>query len=117
MSRAIKKQLFSNVIRASAADDPIFDNGIRTALPQEELATSFFFISDYMYGGCLTFTAHLLHTLNRKEVFRIAKKGLKRERRTLVTESDIKMFHLNTWILCKISSSPICISTLNAWKS
>jgi glycosyltransferase involved in cell wall biosynthesis len=81
MSRAIKKQLFSNVIRASAADDPIFDNGIRTALPQEEPATSFFFISDYMYGGCLTFTAHLLHTLNRKEVFRIAKKRFEKRKK------------------------------------
>ncbi|HKI09593.1 MAG TPA: hypothetical protein VKA09_14455 [Nitrososphaeraceae archaeon] len=80
MSRAIKKQLFSNVIRASAADDYIFDNGIRTALPQEEPTTSFFFISDYMYGGCLTFTAHLLHTLNRKKVCRIAKKFEKRKK-------------------------------------
>jgi hypothetical protein len=33
-----------------------------------------------MYGGGLTFTAHLLHTLNRKKVFRIAKKFEKREK-------------------------------------
>ena len=70
MSRAINKQLSSNVTRTV---DPIFDNGSST-LPKEEATTSFFFISDYMYGGCLTFTAHLLHTLNRKQVFRIAKR-------------------------------------------
>ena len=33
-----------------------------------------------MYGGCVTFTAHLLHTLNRKKVFRIAKKFEKRKK-------------------------------------
>ena len=57
-----------------------FDNGSST-LPQEETTTSFFFISDYMYGGCVTFTAHLLHTLNRKEVFRIAKKFDRRKKK------------------------------------
>jgi hypothetical protein len=62
MSRAINKQLSSNVTTAA---DPIFDNDSST-LPQEETTTPFFFISDYMYGGCVTFTAHLLHTLNRK---------------------------------------------------
>ena len=66
----MNKQLSSNVRRTVG---PIFDNSSST-LPQEEKTTSFFFISDYMYGGCVTFTAHLLHTLNRKEVFRIAKK-------------------------------------------
>jgi hypothetical protein len=70
MSRPINKQLISNVTTTA---DPIFDNGSST-LPQEETTPSFFFISDYMYGGCLTFTAHLLHTLNRKQVFRIARK-------------------------------------------
>jgi hypothetical protein len=34
-----------------------------------------------MYGGCVTFTAHLLHTLNRKEVFRIAKKFGRRKKK------------------------------------
>ena len=33
-----------------------------------------------MYGGCLTFTAHLLHTLNGKQVFRIAKRFGKRKK-------------------------------------
>ena len=27
-----------------------------------------------MYGGCATFTAHLLHTLNRNQVFRVARR-------------------------------------------
>src|SRR5215212_3253501 len=77
MSRPINKQLVSNVTRTA---DPIFDNGSST-LPQEETTTGFFFISDYMYGGCLTFTAHLLHTLNRKQVFRIAKKRFEKRKR------------------------------------
>ena len=55
MSRVIKNQLFPNVTKTV---DPIFDNGNNSsALPKEEATTSFFFISDYMYGGCLTFTA------------------------------------------------------------
>jgi glycosyltransferase involved in cell wall biosynthesis len=70
MSRPMIKQLISPITRTA---DPIFDNGGST-LPEEETTTPFFFISDYMYGGCLTFTAHLLHTLNGKEVFRIAKR-------------------------------------------
>jgi len=70
MSRAVNEQLSFNVTDTA---DPIFDNGSST-LPKEETTTSLFFISGYMYGGCVTFTAHLLHTLHRKEVFRIAKK-------------------------------------------
>src|SRR5215211_516782 len=77
MSRAINKQLSSNVTRTA---DPIFDNGSSSTLPKGEAITSFFFISDNMYGGCLTFTAHLLHTLNTKQVFRIAKRFEKRKR-------------------------------------
>ena len=78
MSRSKNKQLFPNVIRDV---DPIFDNCSRNnTLPEAKTAPSFFFISDYMYGGCLTFTAHLLHTLNRKKVFRIAKKFEKRKK-------------------------------------
>ncbi len=76
MSRAINKQLSSNATRTA---DPSFDNGSSRSLPQET-KTSFFFISDYMYGGCLTFTAHLLHTLNRKQVFRITKRFEKRKK-------------------------------------
>jgi len=79
MSRAENKQLFSNLIRAAV--DPIFDNcSSISSLLQEKTAPSFFFISNYMYGGCLTFTAHLLHILNRKEVFRIVKKFEKRKK-------------------------------------
>ncbi len=76
MSRAISKKLFSNATRTA---DPVFDK-CSTTLPQEETTPLFFFISDYMYGGCVTFTAHLLHTLNRKEIFRIAKKFERRKR-------------------------------------
>jgi hypothetical protein len=74
VSRAINKQLFSD---GTTVTDSSFNNGNKNnsggTLSQEE-SISFLFLSDYMYGGCLTFTAHLLHTLNRKEVFRIAKR-------------------------------------------
>src|SRR5918998_4802837 len=76
MSRAINKELFSNVTRTA---DPVFINCSNT-LSQGKTTSTFFFISNYMYGGCLTFTAHLLHTLNRKKVFRIAKKFEKRKK-------------------------------------
>ena len=77
MSRAINKQLISDVTRITDNDSHIH-NGSSTL--SQEATTSFFFLSDYMYGGCLTFTAHLLHTLNRKEVFRIAKRFERRKR-------------------------------------
>jgi hypothetical protein len=76
MSRAINKELFSNVTRTA---DPVFINCSNT-LSQGKTTSTFFFISNYMYGGCLTFTAHLLHTLNRKKVFRIARKFEKRKK-------------------------------------
>jgi hypothetical protein len=72
MSRAVNEQLSFNVTDTA---DPIFDNGSST-LPKEETTTSLFFISGYLYGGCVTFTAHLLHTLHRKEVCRIAQKKI-----------------------------------------
>jgi glycosyltransferase involved in cell wall biosynthesis len=80
MSRAIKKQLYSNITKIA---DPVFDNGNNSALSKEEEAatTSFFFISDYMYGGCVTFTAHLLHILNRKEIFRIEKRVFEKRKK------------------------------------
>ncbi len=76
MSRASDKQLFSNVIRGATAYDPTFDNcsSSHCNLPQEKTAPTFLFISNYMYGGCLTFTAHLLHILKRKKILRIARK-------------------------------------------
>lgn len=79
MARAITQKLFSNVTRTS---DPVFDKSSSNALlKEEEIATSFFFISDYMYGGCSTFTAHLIHILNRNDIFRIAKRFDKRKKR------------------------------------
>src|SRR5918997_3885246 len=77
MSGAINKELFSSVTRTA---DPVFDKCSRTLSQEKRTTPSFFFISNYMYGGCLTFTAHLLHTLNRKKVFRIAKKFEKRKK-------------------------------------
>jgi len=44
MSRAISKKLFSNVTKTA---DPVFDKGSSNALlKEEEITTSFFFISD-----------------------------------------------------------------------
>jgi glycosyltransferase involved in cell wall biosynthesis len=77
MSRATNKELFSNVTRTA---ESVFDKGSSTLSQEKTTTPSFFFISDYMYGGCVTFTAHLLHTLNRKKVFRIAKKFEKRKK-------------------------------------
>ena len=79
MSKAINRQLFSNIARIT---DGSFNNRNSSnqgnTLSRE--ATCFFFLSDYMYGGCATFTAHLLHTLNRREVFSIAKRFESRKR-------------------------------------
>jgi hypothetical protein len=47
---------------------------------EEQQQRPFFFLSDFMYGGCLTFTAHLLHSLGKKRVFKISKKS--HEKRT-----------------------------------
>jgi glycosyltransferase involved in cell wall biosynthesis len=74
MSRVINNHAFFDITKTTGSD---INNG--STLPQEKI-TSFFFLSDYMYGGCLTFTAHLLHTLNRKEAFRIAKRFERRKR-------------------------------------
>ncbi|MDQ3968647.1 MAG: hypothetical protein M3275_09680 [Thermoproteota archaeon] len=52
MLRVINKQLFSDVTKIT---DSGLDNGSTLS---QEATTSFFFLSDYMYGGCLTFTAH-----------------------------------------------------------
>jgi hypothetical protein len=41
----------------------------------------FFFLSDCMYGGCLTFTVHLLHSLGKKQVFKISKKSREKSTR------------------------------------
>ena len=41
----------------------------------------FFFLSDYMFGGCQTFTAHLLRALNRSSVMRVNVRGRSSEGR------------------------------------
>lgn len=74
MSRVINNHTFFDITKTTGSD---INND--STLPQEKIA-SFFFISDYLYGGCLTFTTHLLHTLNRKQVFRIAKRFERRKR-------------------------------------
>ena len=40
---------------------------------KEQQQRAFFFLSDYMYGGGLTITVHLLHSLGKKLVFKISK--------------------------------------------
>ena len=47
---------------------------------QQQQQRAFFFLSDYMYGGGLTFTVHLLHSLGKKLVFKISKNHEKRTR-------------------------------------
>jgi glycosyltransferase involved in cell wall biosynthesis len=74
MSRVINKHALFDITKTNGSD---INND--SSLPQEKI-TSFIFISDYMYGGCLTFTAHLLHTLNRKEILRIAKRFERRKK-------------------------------------
>jgi hypothetical protein len=78
MSRAINRQLFSNITRITDGSFNNRNNNRGNTLLRE--ATCFFFLSDYTYGGCATFTAHLLPTLNRREVFSIAKRFESRKR-------------------------------------
>jgi glycosyltransferase involved in cell wall biosynthesis len=47
---------------------------------EQQQQRAFFFLSDYMYGGGLTFTVHLLHSLGKKLVFKISKNHEKRAR-------------------------------------
>jgi glycosyltransferase involved in cell wall biosynthesis len=58
----------------------IEDNNAFIQRRREQQQRAFFFLSDYMYGGCLTFTAHLLHALGEKLVFKISKNYEKRTR-------------------------------------
>ena len=46
---------------------------LRQDYPEREqpYPRQFFFLSDYAFGGCQTFTAHLLRTLNRSLVMRL----------------------------------------------
>ncbi len=74
------KHLSSDTITVTDGSSFNDRNNNNNCLSQEEEVISFFFLSDYMYGGCLTFTAHLLHTLNRKHIFRIAKRFERRKR-------------------------------------
>jgi hypothetical protein len=50
---------------------------------EEEQQRAFFFLSDYMYGGCLTFTVHLLHSLGKKLIFKITKNNYEKRTRDL----------------------------------
>ncbi len=96
---------------------PFFEKSGYTLQEEEEAITSFFFISDYMYGGCLTFTAHLLHTLNRKDVFLIGK-GLREKKKNFgygIRYQNVPLEYFDS-ADNDISSSLICFSTLNAWK-
>ena len=58
------------------------DNNACTAKKRRTTTTerAFFFPSDYMYGGGLTFSVHLLHSLGKKLVFKISKNYEKRTR-------------------------------------
>ena len=47
---------------------------------EEQQQRPFIFLSDHMYGDCLTFTVHLLHSLGKKLVFKISNKS--HEKRT-----------------------------------
>ncbi|MDQ3909430.1 MAG: hypothetical protein M3232_03370, partial [Thermoproteota archaeon] len=73
MPKAIHRQLFSNIARITDGSFNNRNSNNRGSTLSGE-ATCFFFLSDYRYGGCATFTAHLLHSLNRREVFSIAKR-------------------------------------------
>jgi hypothetical protein len=57
-----------------------YDDNASIQQGKEQRQRAFFFLSDYMYGGCLTFTVHLLHSLGRKLVFKISKNHEKRTR-------------------------------------
>jgi hypothetical protein len=48
---------------------------------QEEQQRAFFFLSDYMYGGCLTFAVHLIHSLGKKVIFKVTKNNYEKRTR------------------------------------
>lgn len=50
---------------------------------EQQQQRPFFFLSDYMYGGGLTFTVHLLHSLGKKQVFKVCKKSHEKKLGTL----------------------------------
>ena len=50
-----------------------WDNASLQQKDEEQQQRPFFFLSDYMYGGGLTFTVHLLHSLGKKQVFKVCK--------------------------------------------
>ncbi len=58
----------------------IEDNNAFIQQGREQQQRAFFFLSDYMYSGCLTFTVYLLHTLGEKLVFKISKNHEKKTR-------------------------------------
>ena len=61
----------NKTIRANnTLQSEILDQGCCQAAEQAQ-QPQFFFLSDYMFGGCQTFTAHLLRALNRSLVLRV----------------------------------------------
>ncbi len=48
---------------------------------RNERQPSFFYLSNYMYGGCVSFTAHLLHKLMKNQVFLLSSSPLKKSNR------------------------------------
>ncbi len=62
----------NKIIRASnTLQSEILEQDCRSQIPERAQNPQFFFLSDYMFGGCQTFTAHLLRSLNRSLVLRL----------------------------------------------
>ncbi len=60
------------MVDRKAAKDRLNSN-VRDHPEQNQSSPLLFYLSDYRYGGCTTFTAHLLHVLNRKYVLCLTK--------------------------------------------
>jgi hypothetical protein len=62
----------NKIIRASnTLQSEILEQDCCSQIPERAQNPQFFFLSDYMFGGCQTFTAHLLRSLNRSLVLRV----------------------------------------------
>ena len=60
-----------------------WDNASLQQKDEEQQQRPFFFLSDYMYGGGLTFTVHLLRSLGKKRVFKVCRKNHEKKLGTL----------------------------------
>jgi hypothetical protein len=60
-----------------------WDNASLQQKDEEQQQRPFFFMSDYMYGGGLTFTVHLLRSLGKKRVFKVCRKNHEKKLGTL----------------------------------